>query len=51
MFLLSQEYDTTEGNCYGGRNDYSHQNAIAVKRKKSGKMFLCIYDKPMLLTL
>lgn len=35
------ESNTTAGSCFGGRNDYSHQNAVAVKN--SGKMFLCIY--------
>jgi len=26
----SEESDTTIGSCFGDRNDYSHQNAVAV---------------------
>lgn len=27
----SEESNTTIGSCFGDRNDYSHQNAVAVK--------------------
>ena len=37
----SVESDTTVGSCFGGRNDCSHQNAVAVKN--SGKMTCVSY--------
>lgn len=33
----SEESDTTIGSCFGDRNDYSQQNAVATKN--NGKMF------------
>lgn len=29
-----EESNTTAGSCFGGRNDYSHQNAAAVKNSQ-----------------
>lgn len=29
----SEESGTTVGSCFGGRNDYCHQNAVAVKKQ------------------